>query len=64
MSTVVALLVGWGAGLLIAALGLVGWDLMRGAGTEKVLSVLGLMMWVVACIILAVLLAVWWLPSS
>jgi hypothetical protein len=43
---------------------LFGWYLMRGAGTEKVLSVLGLMMWVVACIILAVLLAVWWLPSS
>lgn len=60
---IAALAAGWLVGMLatLAGLALLGW--MRPT-SERVLSVLALVVWVIACVVLAMVLAAWWLPAT
>lgn len=59
---IVDVLLVWAGGLLLAAHTLWMYGLVR-SNPERLLSVLGLVFWVMACMVLALLVTVWWLPT-
>lgn len=61
--SLVQLLAGWLGGMLLGSALLLLWDVFH-PGPDKVLSILGLLLWLATCIGLALLLAQWWLPAT